>query len=480
MYCDEKTTTIVALDTNVFMHFQPVGQWDWEALVSTPARVLVCAQVLRELDKHKDGDESSSKRARARAALQLAERATTEPVQLREGVMLVVSPWEPPDEAFLGQLVRDEPDDCILAAALAFRSDPSQPLVFFSNDTTPRIKARALGMRAEAPPDRLRVREDEDPRDAELRRLTDRLRAIEQTIPKPTLSFDDGSLSRAVASPDPDLLGRVPDAPDVVLQELHPLAVPNGQGGTGGESPQVTGTDDIGLNAQVARSVVEAIASMAQLMALTREQVDAYNQELAEFEHRYRDAHAAWLAYQTEMCELMAFRLVLANGGTAPAEQVEVYLRLASKHAARFALVRPETRPRRPPLPRPPVKPSRLTMGLESLAQPAFPFGGREAEEGLPVALDGAPPPRSLDFVATYSDALSSRYVSYADDVSHIRFGHRQLRHGFRMDFGPFAVRRLDGSARGCSLDYEIHADNLPTPVQGSLHLRFESSGDGT
>jgi len=431
--------------------------------------------VLRELDKHKDSDSSSPKRARARAALQLAEQATDEPVVLREGVVLVVAPWEPPDEAFVGQLTRDEPDDRILAAAVASRDHPDQPVVFLSNDTTPRMKARALGMRAEAAPDRARLRENEDPRDLELRKLTDRLRAIEQTIPRPALSFHDDCVSLAVPSPDLDLLGLVPDPPDLVMRDLHPLPIPRDPATATAPTENASGLRHDG---QVTRSIAEAIASMAQFMAPTREQVEAYNRELPEFEHRYREAHDAWLAYRDEMEELLVFRLVLSNQGTAPAERPEVYLRVAEKHTGRFALVRPQDRPRRPVLPRPPAKPSRLTAGLESIARPAFPFGGRELDEDLPVALDGAPPPRTLGSVSTYSDLLNPRFVSYASDGRHVRMGHRQLRHGFTLDFGPFAVRRIDGRPKGCSLVYEIHADNLPTPAQGTLHLRFASTGN--
>lgn len=462
--------TVVVLDTNVFLHFQPVDQWDWSRLLALPARLLVCAEVLRELDEIKDRGESRAKKDRARSALALAERAMDGPVALRDGVTLVVAPFAPASDAFVDGLSAEVADDRILAAAVAQR-DGDATVVFVSNDTTPRLRANAIGLRAIVPPDDLRLREVEDPRDAEIRRLNDRLRAIERTVPRPLLRFVGGERSIAVAVPDAELLGDEPSAPAAVLHAAKPFRAEAKSEER--RTEQQAGQADPALKlvpgfAALSPAMAHAAAHAASFMAPTAEQVEAYNHEVDRFHREYPDAYERWQAFREQMLSVLVFRLELENEGTAPAEHPDVYLRIAAKHAGRFAIVTPDTLPRPPRIPKRPGQPTRFS------AQPEAAFGTNALlgiGESGPPGLDGTP--TRGDWLLGSNRVPSPRFVDYAEDATSIRFGHQKLKHGFRLPFGPFAVRRLDPTARGCSLDYEVHADNLPEPVVGSLHLRF-------
>lgn len=462
--------TLVIVDTNVFMHFQPVSNIPWKRVVGEPVELVICAQVIRELDEQKDKGNSSAKKDRARSALGLVERAAEGAATLCDGVTLRVLPFEPGDDSFIGGLSATIPDDRILAAAVGLRaSGEGRRVVVLSEDVGPRLKATALGLGAFRLPDDLRIKAEEDPRDAEVRRLTDRLKSLERALPQPVVRFPEGGTSTQVAAPDPELLGEVPDECGVALGRVRRLARPEER------PPPAEGVMDDRAAGLVGKPIVEllrAIAATQDLMAPTPEQVDAYNREVDEYRRAYLDAHERWMAYRDEMAEVFVFRLVLENLGTAPAEHPDVYLRLSDKHASAFTLLGPDNLPPPPTMPTPPVVPSRATAGVDlaALARPPFgvPASGPER-----LRLDGAPETASW---LVGPRIPTPRYVHYAEDCSYVRFGHQKLKHGYTLEYGPFALRRLSPAARGCGLTFEIHADNLPVPVTGTLNLRMHNS----
>lgn len=342
---DPSPATVAVLDTNVFLHFQPVDQWDWSKVLSLPARLLICAEVLRELDEIKDRGESRAKKDRARSALALAERSIDGPVALRDGVTLVVTPFAPRSDAFVDGLSAEVADDRILAAAVAQR-DGDRTVVFVSNDTTPRLKAKAIGLRAIVPPEELRLREEQDPRDVEIRRLTDRLRTIERTVPRPVLRFVGGEESTEVVAPDPELLGDEPSPPDAVFRQVRRMRLENesGEGATLGDRGALPESGPgVGSGIPAMR---RAASEISALLAPTPEQVEAYNRDVDRFHREYLDAYELWQRYREVMRTVLVFRLELDNDGTAPAEQLEVNLSIAAKHVGKFVLVTPETLPR--------------------------------------------------------------------------------------------------------------------------------------
>lgn len=64
------TTQYLLIDTNIFLHCLSLDQIDWNAIFPKQRLVLViCPQVIRELNKHKDAPQTPKLRDRAAAAL---------------------------------------------------------------------------------------------------------------------------------------------------------------------------------------------------------------------------------------------------------------------------------------------------------------------------------------------------------------------------------------------------------------------------
>jgi len=86
------------LDTNLFLHFRPLHEVDWPALLKDqPVELLLAPIVVRELESHKDQHSSKKLRARARESVgriaELLEEREEGP--LREHVTLRLLTTEP-------------------------------------------------------------------------------------------------------------------------------------------------------------------------------------------------------------------------------------------------------------------------------------------------------------------------------------------------------------------------------------------------
>lgn len=110
----------VLIDTNIFLHYQPVEQINWAEVVgSDTVKLIVAPVVIQELDKHKDQHRLSAIRDRARTALKKVRSVVLgDPtLDFLEGVNLL-SVDEPDIDFRDNGLNRDVPDDHLIASCL--------------------------------------------------------------------------------------------------------------------------------------------------------------------------------------------------------------------------------------------------------------------------------------------------------------------------------------------------------------------------
>src|SRR5437868_4439637 len=88
---NEKTSKVVCVDTNVFLHFTPLDQMDLSDIAEgRPLELLVCVPVVRELSQKKHDPRLGEK---ARKALRMIEEMDGK--EIRAGVTLVIDPNDP-------------------------------------------------------------------------------------------------------------------------------------------------------------------------------------------------------------------------------------------------------------------------------------------------------------------------------------------------------------------------------------------------
>jgi hypothetical protein len=144
------------VDTNVFIQLSDLKDLPWNGLFPMAKRIdiLVSRTVIDELERHKNGT-NDRRRNRARRALKLikdASAATNFRLELpcnSIALWLVIANGPRPDWEALSMLDRQEPDDRLVAEAVAFGNGA----FLLSHDSGPLIRARLVGLSAFEPPE---------------------------------------------------------------------------------------------------------------------------------------------------------------------------------------------------------------------------------------------------------------------------------------------------------------------------------------
>ncbi|MEH2563335.1 PIN domain-containing protein [Bradyrhizobium sp. AZCC 2289] len=151
---DDSETRILFTDTNGFLQVKDLKDIPWKDLFPgvKAVDVMVAPSVINELDKHKTGT-NQRRRDRARLALQLIKKASSEPdfaLVIRDHpirVRIVISRAPRFKWTEHANLDPSNPDDQLVAEALSFGNGAA----IFSHDTGPLIRAAIAKIKAYEP-----------------------------------------------------------------------------------------------------------------------------------------------------------------------------------------------------------------------------------------------------------------------------------------------------------------------------------------
>jgi len=192
----KKRTSIVALDTSVYLHCQFFTDVDWAGIAGCgKATLLIPLEVLRELDRQKDGNRSRKRRERARRVIAEINGALKHPKsEFRPGRALQVYRSLLTEEDFVAHsLDGGIPDERILAALLKFkRENPNSAVTLIARDGTMQVNASSLGLPVIEPPASIEEPDEPDEVEKELNRVKKRNAEIEALIPSLALNIPGG------------------------------------------------------------------------------------------------------------------------------------------------------------------------------------------------------------------------------------------------------------------------------------------------
>lgn len=123
----------VFVDTNVCLHFPPLAQIDWTSICAANAvRIVICHQVIQELDSKKGDSRLSGRASRAISEIRSAIRSRAE---IRSGTTVEVFNHVPRSDDFDGGLSPSSGDDRIVQSARQFqRHFPDAAVAIATND----------------------------------------------------------------------------------------------------------------------------------------------------------------------------------------------------------------------------------------------------------------------------------------------------------------------------------------------------------
>jgi PIN domain len=423
---------IAFLDTNTFLHFPRLDQLDWLALLhSTGVRLIIAPVVIRELNRHKDSPTSLKTRERAAAVLRVldewSERAW--PVFIRNGVELHFRVQDPLIDFAKFNLSRDIADDHLIASILEYNIDADPGATrLVTADLGLKLKAKSHGISVDQLPAGLRLPDELLPEEKKRRELESEVMRLRNRLPKVKLLFNTDGPQLRVQLPAlnrPKL--ETPSAAEV--RAKHPKM----------EVPRV----------KQPRSSEQLLASLNGIPA---EDIEKYNEQL----DLYYAAYAEYVVGIERVYALLAntarLDILAVNEGTCPAEGLDIFLHFPDG----FALVTESGLPKIPQKPNPPRKPETLAERMASAFQLPSVFA-RAPSFNLP---DTSRP-------TNVSTPRIRRTKSYDVNVS-----IATLKHGFVESLEAFYVMFDSGARIGSfTIDYSIHASNLPDPSEGQLHV---------
>jgi hypothetical protein len=417
------------LDTNVFLHFGPVGELSLTRIVGdSPVCVVITRQVVEELDREKVRGTSRS-RERARRALRIIEGWAKEPegAQVAPDVKAVVrlNVTMSRDRMMSANLDPDWDDDHLIGSALLLAGEGDR-VVVVSDDTGARLRAAGVGIEAVALPDELRLPAERDEEQREFLRMRTELEALRSARPQVRVCFADGSdILRVDRSGPPER--------SAIAQSIERR------------------TNEARTDVEAQLATWKAQPQNAFLMA-GKNEVERFEKEVAEYPERIRQ-HLEAVARQREFeARSFEWHLVVENTGTAIATQIDVDLHFPDGFALTpIVEVDPLKPPRKPRPPRSIMELMRDQSHWPALVTPSLP---RSVLRGL-----GGPPSPKIKETGSY-------HVEYP--LEKVKHGHSEELGGILVIFPDFASIKSFGVA------YRLTAAELPTAHEGRLDFVVE------
>ena len=135
-------------DTNIFLHCLPIHEIKWEEIFAgRTVKLVVCLQVIDELDRHK---RDSRLKERAAAALKQIERLAARDAIARGRVALEIFRCNPRNTSGSSVLLQPSQDAQLLDQVLDYRREnPEEEVVVVSQDYGMRLRCTPLGINSQ-------------------------------------------------------------------------------------------------------------------------------------------------------------------------------------------------------------------------------------------------------------------------------------------------------------------------------------------
>jgi rRNA-processing protein FCF1 len=413
------------VDTNSLLHYRRLDELDLPKILGVPTvGVVVCAAVIRELDKHKGRGRTARIRKRAaglvRFFAKLSEQGSA--TEMRENVSATLVAFDPSVDLASLNLRRDLEDDWVLAAARAQADKGEGDVVVITADLGLKLKAEALGLRVCALPEEAKLEEELDKRERELADLQREVAQLKLTQPALKFRFVSGE-----GVTDVEVKRLAPLAEDAartaVMQkrkELRPF-------GAVGEPFNLADFTSLGTTAEQRAQYDSDVEQYLQLYEL-------YVRDSYEFERQ----KALWVE----------IRFALENSGRSPAKDIDVVMEWPGDLTIYTADQHPEG-PAMPPAPRRPA----FGVQLPSFPAPTLP---------RPLGGVGIPDPVP-DETMEVTRGERTRLVIHIRELKH--------KYYFRTSTVTLAFPSTE-EVRSFGIPFMVYAGNVPEPIKGSLHVK--------
>jgi len=443
----------VFLDTNIYLHYQDIGQIDWLKVVQADAVIIVVPPItIRELNKHKDSHPRTRVRKRAGAVLKRLSALfiSSLQAQLKSGVAIHLEDRDALIDFGAHHLSREIQDDNLIASIIMCRNEkPDAEIILATMDAglTLVAKAKRQGITAIRLPDNLKLPEEPDPEQERIRELEQELRELKLKAPQLSLTFENGSQHAKFVLPHPIEL--TPAQAEERVKELQKRYPKRKE-----QSEQASESRKAGLTL----AEIAAGANAAFLHVISAEDIAEYNAELDKFYQTYAVYLQSEVSFQNLRHRTVELEIWLSNDGTAPAEDIDIFMHFPDG----FGIMSEDDFPEHPKPPKPPSPPK---TAMEKLMEPMMGLAS--------VPYFGPMTPTPIFPPSNVSSPKITRTSSYDVDVHVQRIKHKLHE---PLDALYVAFESFD-AALSFHIDYQILAANLPYETSGRLHVSIQKEG---
>jgi len=408
----------------VYLHYRPMDQLELERF-GKGCTLVVPRVILGELNKHKDSHSSKTIRNRARAVCKSIHGWSDSGKVSGSLAFEFDIRTSSPQTHGLDQL---SSDDRFLSDILEHPAPLSDKLLV-SNDSNLCLTAKHLGIPVEEIDERLRLPVELDPAEKEARKLQRELDRLQNARPQLEIGLvGDESQVNVEANPVFPLRPGGPELTDEMIEyeveekrrSLCEKHMP---------SPHQKGF------------------AIPLAMGVSATEINAYNQKLDGYPDKYRQYLRARREFLAR--PMYRFTIAIANIGTAPAQNVDIYLYFPDG----FELYEAEDIPSGPQEPSLPEKP---ISAIERLQRSTLEF--HLPKYMLP----------KIDHLSSFSLKRTNSY-DVSDSFSVIKHNERACLPELYLQFAS------TDAAKAFRCDYRITVDNLPDEIRGSINFQFVS-----
>jgi len=439
---------VVFLDTNISLHYRFFDQIKWpEVLKASEVTIIIPPITLRELNRQKELNTRSRVKQKAGLVLNKLSSLFDKGLSacIRDGVEICLEDRDPKRKDYSQlQLNPDIQDDQLIASIVMFRRErPEADVVLVTSDAGLALigKARRHNIQVTKLPESLKLPEEPDQDQIRIRELEKKVRDLELKIPQISLVFADGSqhatftLQHPIEMTEDEIAGKI----ELVKKQYPKMKQQTKQKS---ELP--------GQFAAIAEAMANINASMGNV--LLPEDIEKYNTGLDEFYQAYSEYLRKGIWYENLRCRTVNLSIYVANDGTAPAEDVDVFLHFPNG----FEIMDKESFPNPPEPPDPPDEPKTQMQRMISMIRPPEYFSPIMGH--IP---DGILASRNV------SAPTIRKTGSYE-----VEFYAKRIKHKLQEATDPlYVLFQSFEAARSFRIDYRLLAANIPEEVTGQLHV---------
>lgn len=440
--------TYLFIDTNIFLHFQYFDELPWNEIIDTNEfQLLIAPVVIDELDKHKRNSNSKIAQ-RAKTVLTRIHAVVEDP----EAYPLQYI-HKRPEQKTLDEyhLDRNEKDDLLLATIIEFSLEYRDEVILISYDTGPLIRAKSVNIKSIKIHEKYQLPIEESEDKKTIRKLTQELNTIKNALPKVILTFDNGGEFIDVA------VNPVNETVEQYVNRCLPEET--------GNIHKMDYRDPAAINKILDEVHHQPLSEALQHLReyndifnqLTEEQVDKYNYDLDIFIANYELFLEKRYEYERILSMSVPVQLILNNVGTAPAEDIDIFLEFPKG----FKVINKELFPKPPKAPELPFRPrNKSDIEIKSSRSSIL--------SSLPAPLNG------------YKAEIYDEHLRKADVNGYIgKYQLESLKHYNNCEIYPLIIvfnEQMDVS--NFQISYRIVIANLPKAITGNLNVKVSQIAD--